>query len=79
MTEALKPCPFCEGRARFRTKYSYRRDKYFTSVICTECGATSRAISSVTDPAIGATDARANAAKLWNRRPEDPTGEEATI
>lgn len=39
MTERLKPCPFCGGRARLQTEFM--SDGYeYRAVVCSKCGAT---------------------------------------
>ena len=78
MIEALRPCPFCNGEAVLRTKYSRHKELYFTSVVCTECGTRTRAISSLYKPEADDTNSvKQLAVTFWNRRPGDPTGEEA--
>ncbi|MEO1169639.1 MAG: Lar family restriction alleviation protein [Pseudomonadota bacterium] len=59
-TEALKPCPFCDGSAKVdRPQYCYP-PRYFA--ICTFCGASTANYSN-----------REAAASNWNRRHNAPS------
>ena len=72
MKQELKACPFCGGRANYRTKYSRRKDIYFVSIICTECGAQGRSFRSFVDPVGTDVEASRKAAQAWNERPGEP-------
>lgn len=45
MTET-KPCPFCGGKAKLETKYSERKNKYYTNVKCSNCYVQTRTFAS---------------------------------
>lgn len=60
MSEELKPCPFCGGRAKVYKGHSLYADKIPTCIFCTKCGAQTLLCRLEQAP------------KLWNTRTETP-------
>lgn len=61
MSEELKTCPFCGGRAKVYKGHSLYADKIPTCIFCTKCGAQTLLCRLEQAP------------KLWNTRTETPT------
>lgn len=50
MIKDLKPCPFCGGKAKVKTQYSEKKDRWFSFVQCLDCFARSKTATAWRDP-----------------------------
>lgn len=66
MSEELKPCPFCGGRAEIKSLIHEILLVYVVRVICDNCGAQAREFKT-----------REMAAEAWNRRDGNGEGNRA--
>ena len=73
MSETIKPCPFCGGKAWLTTNYSARIKRHFVFCKCDLCGGQSKAYTSEEDPAETWNNAACDAAiRAWNMRKYEP-------
>ena len=64
MTEELKPCPFCGGKAELHLIQMYEGDEpYAVNIRCPECG-----VNGAEEWKVDGKDFKQRAVKKWNKR-----------